>query len=429
MQINSLDSDGKRNKAQQRVKELRDQIQAYLLQRKQIPDGITCWSTIEEAQERLMNWFGVSAHHWNDWEWQMKHRITEVSMLAKLLQISGQQEKDVAEVSRFYRFAISPYYLSLIRNEEIKCPIRNQAVPLIEEVEDTSGTLDPMAEDEGSPVQSVVQRYPDRIIINVTNSCAMYCRHCQRRRKIGQTDSNITQEELRGALDYVKHHEQIRDVLLTGGDALMLDDDTLDWVLTELEQIPHVEIKRIGTRVPVTLPMRVTDRLCRVLSRHLPLYLNTQFNHPLEITPVSAEACLKLARSGIALGNQSVLLAGINDNAHVIKKLNQMLLTIMVRPYYLFHAKPVKGTHHFRTPIETGMDIIKELRGSTSGLAIPTFVINAPGGLGKIALNSECVVGEAGNRVILKTWEGKLIQYENPSLASLVMTPLPDESH
>lgn len=419
MQTNSADYDGKRNKAQQRAKELREQIQAYLLQRAQIPDGITCWSTIEESQARLINWFGVSAEQWNDWEWQLKHRITEVSALSKLIRISGQQEKDVAEVSRFYRFAISPYYLSLIRNAEIECPIRNQSVPLIAEIEDTAGILDPMAEDDGSPVQSIVQRYPDRIIINVTNSCPMYCRHCQRRRKIGQTDSHITPETLRGALDYVKEHGQIRDVLLTGGDALMLDDDTLDWILTELAQIPHVEIKRIGTRAPVTLPMRVTDRLARILSRHLPLYLNTQFNHPLEITPVSAEACLKLARSGIALGNQAVLLAGINDNAHVIKKLNQMLLKIMVRPYYLFHAKPVKGTRHFRTPIETGTEIIKALRGSTSGLAIPTFVVNAPGGLGKIALNSECVVGETENNVILKTWEGKLIQYENPGATSI----------
>jgi len=415
MQKKSLNSDGKRNKAQQRVKELGNQIEAYLLQRDQIPDGITYWSSVEEAQERLMNWFGISEHLWNNWEWQMKHRITEVSTLTQLIQISRQQEKDVAEVSRFYRFAISPYYLSLVCNEEKKCPIRNQAVPLIEEIEDTSGTLDPMAEDEGSPVQSVVQRYPDRVIIIVTNCCAMYCRHCQRRRKIIQTDSHITSEALRSALDYVKQNKQIRDVLLTGGDALMLSDDKLDWLLTELEQIPHVEIKRIGTRVPVTLPMRITDRLCQILSRHLPLYVNTQFNHPLEITPVSAEACLKLARSGIALGNQSVLLAGINDNAHVIKKLNQMLLKIMVRPYYLFHAKPIKGTSHFRTPIETGLNIIKESRGSTSGLAIPTFVINAPGGLGKIALNYECVVGEIGNSVILKTWEGKLIQYENPS--------------
>lgn len=414
MQTKPLDSDEKRNKAQQRVKELSDKIQTYLVQKKEIPDGITCWSTIAEAQERLMKWFGVSADHWNDWEWQMNHRITDVSMLAQLIQLSEKQLKDVSEVSRFYRFAISPYYLSLIRNEAAECPVRNQSVPLIEEVEDTSGILDPMAEDEGSPVQSVVQRYPDRIIINVTNRCPMYCRHCQRRRKIGQTDSHITPDVFRGALDYVKKNEHIRDVLLTGGDALMLDDDTLDWVLTELEQIPHVEIKRIGTRVPVTLPMRVTDHLCRILSRHLPLYLNTQFNHPLEITHVSAEVCLKLARSGIALGNQSVLLAGINDNVHVIKKLNQMLLKIMVRPYYLFHAKPVKGTRHFRTPINTGLNIVKELRGTTSGLAIPTFVINTPGGLGKVALNSECIAEETGDRVILKTWEGKLIQYENP---------------
>lgn len=413
MQTDSLGLTEKRKKAQLRIQELKAKIEPYLLQKTEIPDGITCWGSIENAQERLMKWFGVSREHWNDWKWQMENRVTDIHLLAKLINISDQQKNDISEVCQTYRFAISPYYLSLINNEEMKCPIRSQAVPSREEVQDTLGTLDPMAEDEGSPVLSVVQRYPDRIIINVTNRCAMYCRHCQRRRKIGQTDSNITFKELQGALNYVEENEQIRDVLLTGGDAFMLNDDKLDWILTKLEQIPHVEIKRIGTRVPVTLPMRVTDGLCRMLERHLPLYLNTQFNHPLEITPASAEACLKLARSGIALGNQSVLLSGINDNAHVIKKLNQMLLKIMVRPYYLFHAKPVKGTTHFRTPVETGIKIIKELRGFTSGLAVPTFVVNAPGGLGKIALYPECFVKKSEGKVILKTWEDILINYEN----------------
>lgn len=413
MQTDSLGLTEKRKKAQLRIQELKAKIEPYLLQKTEIPDGITCWGSIENAQERLMKWFGVSREHWNDWKWQMENRVTDIHLLAKLINISDQQKNDISEVCQTYRFAISPYYLSLINNEEIKCPIRSQAVPSREEVQDTLGTLDPMAEDEGSPVLSVVQRYPDRIIINVTNRCAMYCRHCQRRRKIGQTDSNITFKELQGVLNYVEENEQIRDVLLTGGDAFMLNDDKLDWILTKLEQIPHVEIKRIGTRVPVTLPMRVTDGLCRMLERHLPLYLNTQFNHPLEITPASAEACLKLARSGIALGNQSVLLSGINDNAHVIKKLNQMLLKIMVRPYYLFHAKPVKGTNHFRTPVETGIKIIKELRGFTSGLAVPTFVVNAPGGLGKIALYPECFVKKSEGKVILKTWEDILINYEN----------------
>lgn len=399
--------------ALKRVKELEALIQDYSRQKEQIPDGITLWSKIQAKQKQLQAALNSTEQQWHDWHWQVENRICDAELLAKLLPLNSTQKQEIEEVCRSYRFGISPYYLSLIIGE-IPChPLYRQAVPSIEEILDRQGELDPMAEEASMPAPAVVQRYPDRVIINVTNRCATFCRHCQRRRRIGQTDKHTAINDLVAAVQYIKEHKQIRDVLITGGDALMLDDELLDWLLTELEQVPHVEIKRLGTRVPVTLPMRITDALCRMLSRHYPLYINTQFNHPLEITPLAAAACLKLARSGIALGNQSVLLAGVNDDAFVIKKLNQMLLQIMVRPYYLFHAKPVRGTSHLRTPVETGIDIIKSLRGTTSGLAIPTYVVNAPGGLGKIALYPQCLLDKKGKKIFLQTWEGKIIEYSN----------------
>lgn len=398
--------------ARKRVKELESLIQDYSEQKDKIPDGITLWPKIEKNQKRLQAAFNATVQQWQDWHWQVENRICEVELLAELLSLNAKQKQDMEQVCRSFRFGISPYYLSLIV-DEIPNPLYRQAIPSIEEILDRQGQADPMAEEKSAPAPAVVQRYPDRVIINVTNRCAMFCRHCQRRRRIGQTDKNTSTNDLLAAIEYIRAHKQIRDVLITGGDALMLDDRLLDWLLTELEKVPHVEIKRLGTRVPVTLPMRITDKLCSMLSRHLPLYLNTQFNHPLEITPLAAQACLKLARSGIALGNQSVLLAGVNDDAFVIKKLNQMLLKIMVRPYYLFHAKPVMGTKHFRTSVEKGIEIIKSLRGTTSGLAIPTYVVNAPGGLGKIALYPQCLLDKNEDKVFLQTWEGKIIAYDN----------------
>lgn len=399
--------------AQKRVQELEAFIQEYSKQKDKIPDGMTFWPQVREKQKWLQAALNATSRQWQDWRWQVKNRVDNAELLAKLLPLEIKQKEEIKEVCRFYRFGISPYYLSLITGESPDNPLYRQAVPSIAEILDRQGQADPMSEEKSMPAPAVVQRYPDRVIINVTNRCAMFCRHCQRRRRIGQTDRNTPIGDLLAALQYIKEHKQIRDVLITGGDALLLEDGTLDWLLTELEQIPHVEIKRLGTRVPVTLPMRVTDELCALLSRHLPLYLNTQFNHPLEVTPEAAAACLKLARSGIALGNQSVLLAGINDDPFVLRKLNQMLLKIMVRPYYLFHAKPVKGTGHFRTSVEKGLEIIKSLRGTTSGLAIPTYVVNAPGGLGKIALYPQSLVGRKGNKLLLQTWEGKIIEYDD----------------
>jgi len=239
----------------------------------------------------------------------------------------------------------------------------------------------------------------------------MYCRHCQRRRNFGETDNHAAHKDLEAALQYIKNNSEIRDVLITGGDALMLSDRTLDWLLGELDAISHVEIKRIGTRTPVTLPQRITANLCAVLKRHTPIYINTQFNSPLEVTPEAKQACDRLIEAGVVLGNQAVLLKGINDNVHVMKKLNQELLKIRVRPYYLFQAKEVKGTTHFISPVNTGLDIMKHLRGYTSGLAIPTYVINAPGGYGKTPVNPEYVLDINENEVIISTWQGKTFNY------------------
>ncbi|MBC7344241.1 MAG: KamA family radical SAM protein, partial [Clostridia bacterium] len=259
----------------------------------------------------------------------------------------------------------------------------------------------------------ITRRYPDRLIINATNSCPTYCRHCQRRRNIGQRDVARGKADLEAALDYVRKCSEIRDVLITGGDALLLSDRTLDWLLSELTAIPHVEIKRLGTRVPVTLPQRVTPELCRILEKYPPIYINTQFNHPAEITPESKEACDRLIRAGVVLGNQAVLLRGINNDPHVMKKLSHELLKIRVRPYYIFHAKPVKGTGHFVTRIEEGLEIMENLRGYTSGLAVPTYVLNVPLGLGKVPLSPQYLVVMKKDKVVLRTWENKIVEYPN----------------
>lgn len=403
----------KRRLAQVRAEELKKRIEPYLKVKDAIPDGVTKWQEILQRQEKIKKHFGAGEKEWNDWRWQVTRRIHRVETLKKLLGLSEQEAEQVRQVGERYRWAVSPYYLSLMDPTDPACPIKRQAIPCIEELHDTQGEEDPMGEENTSPVPAVTRRYPDRLIINVTNQCAMYCRHCQRRRNIGEVDRITPREQLQAALDYVRRNREIRDVLLTGGDALMLNNELLDWLLTELDNIEHVEIKRLGTRTLVTMPMRVTDALCQVLERHMPLYINTHFNHPLEITPVVAEACRKLARAGVALGNQAVLLAGVNDNVHVMKKLNQQLLKVMVRPYYIFHAKAVKGTAHFRTRVDVGIGIMEQLRGYTSGLAIPTFIVNAPQGFGKTPMLPEYLVSMDREKIYIRTWENRVLEYEN----------------
>ncbi|NLA26178.1 MAG: glutamate 2,3-aminomutase [Firmicutes bacterium] len=396
-----------------RAGELKKTLSEYEEAAPAIPAGFQQWTRILKNQERIKNILEASDEEWQDWRWQLSKRVTTVEELKKYLPLSPQEVEEIEQTGLSYRWAVSPYYLSLIDRDDPGDPVRRQSIPLLREHVDDTGTSDPMDEEHTSPAPAVTRRYPDRLIINVTNQCAMYCRHCQRRRNIGEKDLATSRNDLAAAIDYVRNNKEIRDVLLTGGDAFMLSNNSIAWLLEQLDGIPHVEIKRFGTRTPVTLPYRIDDELCEILSRHLPLYVNTQFNNPLEVTPAAREACFKLARAGVSLGNQTVLLKGVNDDPFVMLKLNQELLRIMVRPYYIFHPKRVRGTAHFWVKIDRGLEIMEHLRGHTSGLAVPTYIINAPGGYGKVPLLPEYLLWLSGDAAVIRTWENRIIKCDN----------------
>lgn len=397
-----------------RAQELKTRITDYQLDKSSIKTGFDLQDKIRSNKDRLLKLLSAAEEDWHDWKWQLANRINDIGTLTKVLKLNPKKCEEIRKVGIHYRWSISPYFASLIMVDSPNDPVMRQAIPSIEEL-DESGYDDPMAEEYTSPVPSVTRRYPDRLIINVTNICAMYCRHCQRRRNIGDVDRHQPHNNLIAALNYIRENKEIRDVLITGGDALLLDDKKIDWLLTELDNIKHVEIKRLGTRTIVTMPQRITPELCAVLKKHPPIYINTQFNHPQTITPESKQACDMLVEAGVSLGNQAVLLKGVNNNSHIMKKLNQELLKIRVKPYYIFHAKQVKGTGHFITTVDEGLEIIKNLRGYTSGLAVPTYILNAPNGYGKIPLMPEHVLYNDGNKLVLKNWEGREIEvYINP---------------
>ncbi len=402
-----------REKALQRAEQLKRSILGYEEALPAIPTGFQQWPRIQENREKLKALLQATDKDWRNWRWHMKNRVGTSDLLKEYFPLSPPQIEEIERVGASYRWAVSPYYLSLIDPDDPRDPIRAQSIPSLKECTDSAGSSDPMDEEHTSPAPAVTRRYPDRLIINVTNQCAMYCRHCQRRRNIGESDLATPRRDLQKALDYVRQNPEIRDLLLTGGDAFTLGNSSIEWLLEQIAQIPHVEIKRFGTRTPVTLPYRIDDQLCEILSRHLPLYVNTQFNHPLEITPDAREACFKLARAGVSLGNQAVLLRGINDSPYVMRKLNQELLKIMVRPYYLFHPKRVLGTAHFWVKIEKGLDIMEHLRGYTSGLAIPSYIINAPLGYGKVPLTPQHLLWLDGDKAVIRTWENRVIEVEN----------------
>jgi glutamate 2,3-aminomutase len=406
-----------------RARELRKYGERMRLENSLVLTGIESAGRISSRIKDVRNLMGCSDSEWRDWHWQIDNRICTVSKLEKIIELTEDEKKAFRRISGKFRWAISPYYASLIDPTDRNCPIRMQSVPSIEELLDSEQTMDPMGEGTTSPIPGIVRRYPDRLIINVTNQCPMFCRHCQRRRRIGQRDLHTSDSKILEAIEYIRDSPEVRDVLITGGDPLMLDDDHLHWILEQIDDIPTVEMKRIGTRCPVTLPYRITPDLCRMLSKHHPLFVNTQFNHPREITRDAAKACDRLSRAGIPLGNQTVLLAGVNNHIVVQRKLNQSLLRIRVRPYYLFHCKTVKGISHFRTSVDAGIEIIENLRGHTSGIAIPHFVVNAPGGLGKVALSPNYVVSSGKGYIIIRTWEMKTIRYENPTRKYVVKLP------
>lgn len=357
----------------------------------------------------------VSPENWNDWHWQVANRIETLDELKKYVELTQEEEDGVRRCLGTLRMAITPYYLSLIDPTDPHDPIRRQAIPTALELHQAAADqLDPLHEDADSPVAGLTHRYPDRVLLLVTDQCSMYCRHCTRRRFAGQNDCALAMENIDRCIDYVREHEEVRDVLLSGGDALMLEDRTLESILIKLRAIEHVEIIRLGTRTPVVMPQRITPQLCSMLKKYHPFWLNTHFNHPCEITEESKRACEMLADAGIPLGNQSVLLAGVNDCVHVMKKLVQGLVKIRVRPYYIYQCDLSMGLEHFRTPVSKGIEIIEGLRGHTSGFAVPTFVVDAPGGGGKTPVMPNYVISQTPNKVILRNFEGVITTYQEP---------------
>lgn len=357
----------------------------------------------------------VAQKDWNDWRWQVRNRIETLDDLKKYIKLTPQEEEGVARCLECLRMAITPYYLSLIDLDNPFDPVRLQAVPTAKELHRSDADLlDPLHEDTDSPVPGLTHRYPDRVLMLVTDQCSMYCRHCTRRRFAGQKDCEVQTNRIDKYIEYVAAHPEVRDVLLSGGDALLLSDEKLEGIIRRLRAIEHVEIIRIGSRTPVVMPQRITPELCAMLKKYHPVWLNTHFNHPDEITPESRRACEMLADAGIPLGNQSVLLAGVNDCVHVMKRLVHELVKIRVRPYYIYQCDLSMGLEHFRTPVSKGIEIIEGLRGHTSGFAVPTFVVDAPGGGGKIPVMPEYLISMSPDKVILRNFEGVITTYSQP---------------
>ncbi|MDD4848598.1 MAG: KamA family radical SAM protein, partial [Bacteroidales bacterium] len=317
----------------------------------------------------------VTDEQWNDWKWQVKNRIETLDELKKFINLTPEEEEGVAKSLQTLRMAITPYYLSLIDPNNKYCPIRRQCIPTGAELyQSPADLLDPLHEDEDSPVPGLTHCYPDRVLFLITDQCSMYCRHCTRRRFAGQHDCQMPTERIQQGIDYIARTPQVRDVLLSGGDALMVNDSMLESIIQPLRAIPHVEIIRLGTRTPVVCPQRITDDLVNMLKKYHPIWVNTHFNHSNEVTPESIAACERLANAGIPLGNQTVLLRGVNDCVHVMTKLVHNLVKMRVRPYYIYQCDLSMGLEHFRTPVSKGIEIIENLRGHTSGFCVPTFV-------------------------------------------------------
>mgnify|MGYP001587061708 CR=1 FL=1 len=352
---------------------------------------------------------------WYDWKWQLKNRIRSFEVIRELITLTRREEEGIKRATGRLAMAITPYFFSLIDRNDPRCPIRKQAIPRLEEFTVSScERVDPCGEDSHSPVPGLVHRYPDRVLLLVTDSCAMYCRYCTRKRMVGEEHPPMSMERFEDALRYIKSKKTIRDVLISGGDPLMMKTEILETYLKKLRAIPHVEMIRLGTRVPVTLPMRVDDALVNMLRKYHPLYLSIHFSHFKEVTPEVTTSCTMLADAGIPLGSQTVLLRGVNDRPATMKKLMHELLKIRVRPYYLYQCDMAMGTAHFRTPVSVGMNIIEELRGHTTGYAVPTFVVDAPGGGGKIPVTPTYLISQAKGRVTLRNYENKIYDYVEP---------------
>jgi lysine 2,3-aminomutase len=350
---------------------------------------------------------------WKDWRWQMRHRVHDEATLRKFVEPTEDELQAIEATRDIFRWNITPYYAALMDRLDPECPIRRQVVPRMSEMEpDIVGVEDPLEEVAHSPVRNLIHNYPDRVAFCVTAECAIYCRYCLRKRMVGDAGSFMNRAELQEGIDYLAAHTGIRDVLLTGGDPLVFNEANLEWLLSRLRAIPHIQVIRIGTRLPVTLPFRVTDELCALLGRYHPIWVNTHFNHPKELTTEAAEACARLAAAGVPVGNQTVLLRGINDDAATLKALLEGLVSMRVRPYYLYQAQLIGGTAHFRTSIEKGMEIMREIQGTTTGFAIPKFILDTP--YGKVPLTRDYILGRAGDHVVMETTRGRIWAEPNP---------------
>ena len=360
-------------------------------------------------------WEGVPPEKWNDWHWQMQNRVTSAEELSKIIPLTPSERDGIGKCLSHFRMAVTPYYASLINPENPAGPIKRQAVPTVDELRtDPCEMADPLREDDYSPTPGLVHRYPDRVLFMLTHKCSMYCRHCTRRRMVGCEDYSLNSWELENAFKYIENHQEVHDVLLSGGDPLILSDEWLEKIIKRLRSIKHVGVIRIGTRTPVVMPMRITGGLLSMLKKYHPIWLNTHFNHPDEITPESARACEMIADAGIPVGNQSVLLKGINDDAGTLKKLYTGLIELRVRPYYLYQCDLSQGIGHFRTPVAEGVAIMKQLRGFISGFAVPEYVIDLPGGGGKTPATPDYIMGREGGSTVLRNFEGKTYTYPDP---------------
>ncbi len=357
----------------------------------------------------------VTDEQWNDWKWQVRNRIETLDDLKQFANLSDEESEGVVKTLETLRMAITTYYFSLIDLDDPNCPVRKQAIPTIQEIHQSKADLlDPLHEDADSPCPGLTHRYPDRVLLLITDMCSMYCRHCTRRRFAGQSDDSMPMERIDRCIEYIAKTPEVRDVLLSGGDALLVSDEFLESIIQKLRAIPHVEIIRIGSRTPVVLPQRITPELCNMLKKYHPIWLNTHFNHPKEVTPEAKKACEMLANAGVPLGNQSVLLRGVNDSVPVMKKLMHELVMMRVRPYYIYQCDLSMGLEHFRTPVSKGIEIIEGLRGHTSGYAVPTFVVDAPGGGGKTPVMPQYVISQSPHKVILRNFEGVITTYTEP---------------
>ena len=350
-----------------------------------------------------------------DWRWQLRHRISTLDEIERLLPLTPDERAGMNAAPGHFRVGITPYYFSLIDREHELCPVRLQVIPRPGELTIEPGELlDPLGEDAHRPVSAIFHRYPDRCLLLALDRCAIYCRHCNRRRLVGQEESSIGRQDLDDAVAYIRRTPAIRDVLISGGDPLTMSTERLEEVIAAVRAIEHVEIIRIGTRVPVVLPMRIDDELCAMLKRYHPLYVNTHFNHPKELTPLARAACAKLADAGIPIGNQTVLLRRVNSSVRVLRKLFTELLRCRVRPYYLFQGDVAEGTGHLRTSVETGIALMEQIRGHISGLAVPHLVIDTPGGMGKVSIGPDYVVERGPDQWMLRNYEGRTVAYPQP---------------